>query len=272
VIATLIRSLLPSLPGPAGLLQASGGYSWYHLIPGVSDDSLVPGMLHRGETWAIPAAWAACAVILLLAFFARRGLDRARARGGTEALVPDPTLTPRNGFEILVEALYDLAESTLSPKDARIFFPFLGSIFVYVLVSNLMGLIPGFLPHTSCVSSNLALAGIVFLTFNAVGLWRNGLGYIKHLGGPILVMAPFFFCIETIGLFVRPLSLTLRLAGNMFGDHTVFGIMSELVPAWLPVPAILLGLGMFVSFIQALVFMLLTTVYVSLAAAHEEGH
>ncbi|MFH1467948.1 MAG: F0F1 ATP synthase subunit A [Pseudomonadota bacterium] len=273
MIASLFRSLLPSLPSLpdlGGVLQASGGFSWYHLLPGVADDSLIPGMLQRNETWAIPAAWAACGVIILLAWFARRGLDRARARGGVEALVPDSTLTPRNALEIVVEALYELAESTLGPKDAKIFFPFLGSIFVYVLISNLMGLIPGFLPHTSCVSSNLALAVVVFLTFNGVGLVRNGFGYIKHLGGPIIYLAWFFFPIETVGLFVRPLSLTLRLAGNMFGDHTVFGIMSDLVPPLLP--AILLALGMFVSFIQALVFMLLTTVYISLAAAHDEGH
>ncbi len=102
------------------------------------------------------------------------------------------------------------------------------------------------------------------------GLMRNGFTYIKHLGGPILAMAWFFFLIETIGLFVRPVSLTLRLAGNMFGDHTVFGIMSDLVPAVLP--SILLGLGGFVSFIQALVFMLLTTVYISLAVADLDHH
>jgi F-type H+-transporting ATPase subunit a len=271
VIASLFRpalDLLPALAGP--LLHASGGFSWYHLLPGVADDALVPGMLARGETWAIPAAWTACAVVVALAWLARRGLDRARARGGIEALVPDAALTPRNALEVLTEALYDLAESTLGRKEARVFFPFVGTIFLWVLVSNLMGLLPGFLPHTSCVSSNLALAGIVFLTFNVAGLARNGLAYVKHLCGPILLLAWFFFPIETVGLFVRPLSLTLRLAGNMFGDHTVFGIMSELVP-WV-LPAGLLGLGMFVSFIQALVFMLLTTVYLSLAVAHEEGH
>jgi len=271
LIATLFRSAFDVMPGlVAPILEASGGFSWYHLLPGVADDTLVPGMLARGETWAVPAAWAACGVVVLLAWLARRGLDRARVRGGLEALVPDVGLTPRNALEILTEALFDLAESTLGRKDAKVFFPFVGTIFLWVLVSNLMGLIPGFLPHTSCVSSNLALAGIVFLTFNLAGLARNGPAYVKHLCGPILLLAWFFFPIETVGLFVRPLSLTLRLAGNMFGDHTVFGIMSDLVP-WV-LPAALLGLGMFVSFIQALVFMLLTTVYLSLAVAHDEGH
>ena len=272
----LLMSLLPALPVPGRVLrQASGGFSWFHLIPGVGDDSLVPGMLHRGEAWAIPAAWTACGLVVLLAWLAGRALESARARGGIEALVPDGHLSVRNAMEILTEALFDLVESTLGPKDGRTFFPFLGSFFVYILVSNLLGLIPGFLPATSCVSNNLAMALIVFLVFNVAGLRRNGLAYVKHLGGPIPAMFLFFFVIEIIGLCVRPLSLTLRLAGNMFGDHTVYGIMSGIlsdvaVPAILP--AGLLGLGMFVSFIQALVFMLLTTVYISLAVAHDEGH
>jgi len=245
-------------------------FSWYHLIPGVADDSLVPGMLQRDETWTIFAAWFACGVVVLIAWLGKRGIDRARARGGAEALVPDAGFTARNILEIITEALFDLAESSMGRKDAKVFFPFLGALFFYILVSNLMGLVPGFLPATSCVSANLALAAIVFVTFNVAGLMRNGFAYVKHLGGPILVMIPFFFLIETIGLVVRPVSLTLRLAGNMFGDHTVFNIMSDLVPAVLP--AALLGLGGFVSFIQALVFMLLTTVYISLAVADLDHH
>lgn len=266
----LLRGL-PDLPDLGGILHPmASNFSWYHLIPGVSDDTLIPGMLQRNETYVVFASWVACAVVVMLAWLTKRGIDRARARGGVEALVPDTGFSVRNVFEILTEALFDLAESSMGRKDAKIFFPFLGALFIYILVNNLMGLVPGFLPATSCVSNNLALAAIVFVTFNVAGLWRNGVGYIKHLGGPILAMAWFFFAIETIGLFVRPVSLTLRLAGNMFGDHTVFGIMSELVPAVLP--AILLGLGMFVSFIQALVFMLLTTVYISLAIAHLDDH
>ncbi len=274
MIEPLSRLLLrgvPELPDLGGFLHPMAShFSWYHLIPGVADDSLIPGMLQRDETYVVFAAWVSCAVVVVLAWLAKRGLEAARARGGVEALVPDSGFTVRNVLEIITEALFDLAESSMGRKDAKIFFPFLGALFLYVLISNLMGLIPGFLPATSCVSNNLALAAIVFVTFNVAGLWRNGVGYIKHLGGPILAMAWFFFIIETIGLFVRPVSLTLRLAGNMFGDHTVFGIMSDLVPIGLP--SILLGLGMFVSFIQALVFMLLTTVYISLAVAHLDDH
>ena len=271
MIPALPSFQLPQLPDPSHMMEPlTSHFSWFHLVPGVADDTLIPGMLHRDETYVVLAAWTSCAVVVLLGWLARRGLDRARAAGGVDALVPDTTLSPRNAMEILIEALYDLVESTMSRADARIFFPFLGTLFIYILVSNLLGLVPGFLPATSCVSNNLAMALIVFVTFNIAGLWKNGLTYVKHLGGPILALAWFFFCIETIGLFVRPLSLTLRLAGNMFGDHTVFGIMSVRVPAVLP--SILLGLGAFVSFIQALVFMLLTTVYIGLAVAHLDEH
>ena len=274
MIEMLTRFMLNGLPDLSDLggffTPMASHFSWYHLIPGVSDDSLIPGMLQRDETYVVFAAWFGCGVVVLLAWLAKRGLDRARTRGGVDALVPDAGLTPRNAMEIITEALFDLAESSMGRKDAKIFFPFLGAIFLYVLVNNLMGLVPGFLPATSCVSSNLALAAIVFVVFNVAGLWRNGFAYVKHLGGPILLMIPFFFAIETIGLVVRPVSLTLRLAGNMFGDHTVFGIMSELVPWGLP--SLLLGLGAFVSFIQALVFMLLSTVYISLAVADLDHH
>jgi F-type H+-transporting ATPase subunit a len=211
-----------------------------------------------------------CLVLVVLALAARRGLDRARRREGIDALVPDRGLTARNAMEICVSSLFDLAEGTLGRADALRFFPLVATLFIYILASNFVALVPGFLPPTSNFSANLALALLVFLVFNIAGLARNGFSYIKHLWGPIAFMAPFFLVIELISLCIRPISLSLRLAGNLFGDHMVFGIMSGLVPPLLPIP--FLGLGMFVSFIQALVFTLLTTVYLSLALAHGEEH
>ena len=115
-----------------------------------------------------------------------------------------------------------------------------------------------------------AMAIVVFLTFNIAGLWVNGLNYVKHLMGPVLLLAPLMLPIELIGLLVRPVSLSIRLAGNIFGDHTVFNIMSDLVPGWVPLPTVFLALGMFVAVIQAFVFTLLTTAYIGLSVAHEE--
>ena len=243
-------------------------FSWFHLVPAVREG--FPFLGQREASWVIPTSWMICLLLVLLAVLARLGLEKARRREGIEALVPDRGLTIRNLMEIYVQALFDLAESTLGRADARLFFPLVGTLFIYILASNLVSLIPGFLPPTSNFSANLSLALLVFLVFNVAGLRRNGIGYVKHLWGPIALMGPFFLVIELISLCIRPISLSLRLAGNLFGDHMVFGIMSDLVPPLVPIP--FLGLGMFVSFIQALVFTLLTTVYIGLAVAHGEEH
>ncbi len=243
-------------------------FSWFHLIPAVREGF---GFLtQRGASWILPTSWMICLVLVLLALLARRGLERARRREGIDALVPDRGLTALNAMEIYVSALFNLAESTLGRADALRFFPLVGTLFIYILLNNLVALVPGFLPPTSNFSNNLSMALLVFLVFNVAGLARNGVSYVKHLWGPIALMAPFFLVIELISLCIRPISLSLRLAGNLFGDHMVFGIMSSLVPPLVPIP--FLGLGMFVSFIQALVFTLLTTVYISLAVAHGEEH
>jgi F-type H+-transporting ATPase subunit a len=158
----------------------------------------------------------------------------------------------------------------MGKKDARAFFWLIGGLFIYVLFGNLVSILPGGLPPTDNFSSNLALGLTVFVVFNVAGLARNGVHYVKHLLGPVWWLAPLMLVVEVIGLCVRPVSLSLRLMGNIYGDHTVFGIMSDLVPV--VIPSIFLGLGIFVSFVQAFVFTLLTCVYVSLAVAHEEGH
>ena len=245
-------------------------FSWFHLIPGIADGSAIPVLKGDAahEAYAIPAAWLVCAGILLLAVLARWGLERAKARGGVAALTPDERLSPRTAMELYVIALYGLVEDVLGRKEARVFFPLIGTLFLYILLSNFLGLLPGFLPPTGSISNNFAMGMTVFLVFNIAGIARTGFGYIKHLFGPVLFIAPLFFVIEIISLCVRPYSLSLRLGGNMFGDHTVLTIMSDLVPILVPIP--FLGLGMFVCFIQALVFSLLSVVYIALAVANDE--
>jgi F-type H+-transporting ATPase subunit a len=109
----------------------------------------------------------------------------------------------------------------------------------------------------------------VFLYYNVVGIKTQGLkNYLGHMTGPILWLAPLIFVIELISHLVRPMSLSLRLFGNINGDHVVLGIFSDLVPLVLPV--IFMALGIFVSVIQAFVFTLLSTIYIGLATAHEE--
>ncbi len=247
-------------------------FSWYYLIPGIADGSAFPflGEEARHEAYVVPAAWLACLIIILLAWLARRKLDRVRSAGGPEALLPDADLRPRNLMEIYTDSMLSFFEAVLGPKDTRKYFPFLAGLFLYILVSNLTGLLPGFVAPTSSMANNAAMAMVVFLVFNISGLMRNGWRYIAHMAGPLLLFAPFMFPLEVISLLVRPFALSLRLAGNMFGDHMVMSLFSGLVPIMVPVP--LLGLGIFVSFIQALVFTLLTTNYIALAVAPLEEH
>ena len=114
----------------------------------------------------------------------------------------------------------------------------------------------------------LAFLNYKFLTYNFLGLKENGIGYFKHFFGPIIWLAPMMFVIEILSHLVRPISLGLRLAKVMGGDHTVVGIFLDFWPhIGLPIPFYLLGI--FVSFVQAFVFTLLSMVYIALATAHE---
>jgi len=246
----------------------ASGFSWFHLIPGVDHDTILNGIGIHSETFVFFGAWFACAVVLLFAFMARRGIMKARAKGGLEQFYADDKLSARNLAELVYSFVEDFMSSVLDRKDMRIFFTFVASLFLYIFVANIMAIVPGFQPPTDNVNTNVGMAIIVFLVFNFVGLKRDAVGYIKHLFGPVIFIAPLMFLIELVGLFVRPLSLTLRLTGNIYGDHSVFNIMSELAPPI--VPAIFLLLACLVSLIQAFVFSLLTTVYISLSLPHGE--
>lgn len=246
-------------------------YSWLELTGGVE---AIEHALHLApnHALAILGSWLVCLLLTLVALVGRAGLNRARARGGTEQYLADGSLTVRNMFELLTEGLDDLLGSILGKHDARLFFGLLAGLFTYILASNVIGLLPGMLPPTDNINTNMAMAVVVLVVFNAVGISRNGpVAYFKHLLGPVWWLAPLLFVVEAMGLFlVRPISLSLRLTGNIFGDHMVFGIMSELTHG-IVIPFIFLGLGIFVSFIQALVFTLLSSVYIAVAAAHEGG-
>ncbi|MEK6580161.1 MAG: F0F1 ATP synthase subunit A [Bdellovibrionota bacterium] len=182
-------------------------------------------------------------------------------------LVPAPKLTFLNFFEIAAENLYALTENVIGHHDAPKFFPVIGSLFVFIFTANVFGLIAGLLPPTDNLNTTLALGLLVFVYYNWVGFKSNGLGYIKHFFGPIVWLAPLMFVIELASHVFRPLSLALRLRGNIMGDHVVLSVFSSLVPYLLPV--IFYGLGVFVAFIQAFVFCLMTMVYISLSTAHD---
>lgn len=194
----------------------------------------------------------------------------SKLRNTEKALVPSSKLSISNLFEVACENLLGLMEGIMGPE-AKKFFPMIGTLFIYIFVNNMLGIIPGFLPPTDNINTTLACGLVVFFYFNYVGIRENGVvNYFKHFAGPVVFLAPLMLVIELIGICVRPISLALRLFGNITGDHLVFGIFSDLVP--LGVPVIFLALGIFVSFIQAFVFSLLSTIYVGLTLPHGEEH
>ncbi len=245
-------------------------FSWFLMLPFVHGNH---------DLDAVVGAWVVFGLITILAFIARGQLKAATARGGVEQYIPDDKLTIRNIFELVSELNLGLMRNMMGDAAHR-FFPLVGSIFIYVILCNLMGILPGFLPPTENINTNAAVAIVVFLVYNAAGIKAQGLGnYLKHFLGPVAWLAPLMVVVEIISHLVRPASLAIRLFGNINGDHIVLSIFSSLLPGeqafdFMPlafgIPIPFLGLGMFVSFMQAFVFALLTSVYISMAIAHEE--
>ncbi len=218
----------------------------------------------------IPPVWASVVTGLFVISMILLVAVRARAAVTAEgAIVPDAGLTPRNLFELLVESLGSMADQVIG-HGSKVYVPLLCTFFAFILASNLLGLVPGFSPPTSDFDITFALGVCSFLIFNYYGFKVQGMNYLKHFAGPMLALAPLIFTLEIIGVVVRPFSLGLRLFGNMFGDHLVLEIFTDLTKVVIPV--IFYFLGTLVSCIQALVFTLLTMIYIALSVAHDEGH
>lgn len=208
--------------------------------------------MHVGEH--VTYTWFVMLVLLLLAFAASRALQ----------LVPSGL---QNFMEVVVSGVENLIEETMGHK-GKAYFPLIATFALFILVSNLIGLIPGFYPPTANLNTNAALALTVFAMTHIVGFKEHGVSYLKHFMGPILVLAPLMFIIELIGHLARPLSLSLRLFGNMYGHEIVLMIFLALVPFLLPIPMMLMGV--LVAFIQTFVFTLLAMIYIG--GALEEAH
>lgn len=228
--------------------------------------------LLTGEAFAHHYGHTVTAGLVVLFLVLTALLVHRKLRRTEERLIPDSKTSLTNIFEVAVENILGLLEGIVG-HDAKKYLPLIGTIFIYIFLSNAVGLIPGVSPPTDNINTNAAIALTVFVYYNVMGIKAHGLGgYLKHFLGPILWLGPLVAVIEIIGHCVRPVSLSLRLLGNITGDHLVIGIFSDLVP--LVVPVIFMALGLFVSFIQAFVFSLLSTIYIGLATAHEheEGH
>jgi len=254
----------------------ASGFSWMYLVDrglgalfGVDIHELEASLgVNPGAAELFAHAVFACLLLIILAVAARLELERRKRSRGLERYFVSEKLTPLNAMEVYARGVMNIMSDMLEERDIKTFFPFIGALFLYIFTCNAMSVVPGFIPPTDNINTNLGMAVLVFFLFNIVGLGRDPVSYIKHLMGPMLWAAPLLFAVEVISLLFRPLTLSLRLTGNMFGDHTVFTVMSDLVAP--VVPAAFLALALFVSFMQAFIFSLLTTMYIAMAVPQHD--
>lgn len=258
--------------------------SWYHQLPFYDTlleffqsnyaESVVfnGGLLPKDQVFnTVHHLVAAGLVIVCLGIMSL--LARARLRNIENVIVPSARLTSLNVFELMLQLVIKLMRDVIG-ADYKRHVPLVGTLALFILFSNLLGLIPGFIPPTDNLNTTLACGLVVFVYFNLQGLRVHGIGHITHLMNPLgawwgWFLCPLLFPVELIGMLVRPFSLAIRLAGNMIGDHNVLLAFAGILPFLLPLPFMLLGL--MVSVIQTAVFCILTCVYISLhtqEAAH----
>src|SRR5580692_11492643 len=250
--------------------------TWFDFLPGTSAlRASLQQVLGRTWTWQmfqsthfqLDHVFGALLVVLFLIYGATR-YAAAVGGSGDAGLVPPPKLGLRNLFEILSDMIFNLMTSVMGEKNARRYLPLIGTLFLFILFSNLLALIPGFLPPTDTLKTNLVLSFMVFVLTHVFGVREHGLKYFKHFLGPWLPLAPLMLPIELISHVARPVSLAMRLLGNIAADHAVVLAFFAIIPFLVPVPFLLMGV--FVSVVQAIVFSLLSTVYIGQAVAHEE--
>jgi F-type H+-transporting ATPase subunit a len=171
-------------------------------------------------------------------------------------------------FELILIGLRDMMHDIIGHGSER-YLEMIAAFTVFIFISNIFGLFYFLQPPTSNPNTTFALSISSFLYFNFQGIRAQGiLHYLKHFAGPVWWLAPLMFPIELVGNFARMLSLSMRLFGNIFGEHTATGIFMGLIPIVVPWP--MMALGIFGAVLQTFVFIMLTMVYISGAVATEE--
>ena len=226
------------------------------------------------EAMGIPVLFQSTLLAALLLFVAGIFVRRRLAHASDAGLIPDEGVTLRNVLELGVGAVADLAREIIG-DDYKRYMGLLLTIFCFILVSNLLNLVPAAKGATSFSDTTWAWAAISFGVYNWVGIRKHGARYAKHFFGPsfdvkigrrtyhLPLLLPFFLILETILHFARMLTLSVRLLANMFADHLVVVSWLAMVP--ILIPAVFMGLGTLVSVVQAFVFTLLTMVYIGQA-------
>ncbi|MGH7827238.1 MAG: F0F1 ATP synthase subunit A [Candidatus Binatia bacterium] len=253
-------------------------FTWHDLLP-------------EGWQYFLPphTFFAILAIILLIAFAVKARLALTRAQ---DPVIPEEKLGARNITEVLLEIVVVRQSDAIIGKQGRKYVPLFATFFFFILFSNLLGLLPGFSPPTSDLNTTVGLALVSFIGYHVIGVREQGSAYFKHFIGPmtslpgktivtkilflpvLLISATFFLVLELFSHGFRPVSLSLRLFGNMMGDHQVIEAFIDLTK--LVVPVAFYALGTLVAVIQAFVFMVLSMIYVALAVSHgheeEHGH
>jgi F-type H+-transporting ATPase subunit a len=189
----------------------------------------------------------------------------------------------QNFGEWVVEFINDQLTVPIIGESGKKYTPLVGTVFVYVVLMNLIGLVPGFHSPTANITITLALGVVVFLYSQWEGIRQNGIGgHLMHFMGPKLgkypLLFPLMLPVELISEFVRPFTLAVRLFGNIFGEDVIIIVLTGLAGSlagsalgWFPTQFPLLLLGILTAGVQAFVFAMLTCIYISLASHHDEG-
>ncbi len=210
--------------------------------------------LHEHHLVVVCYTWFVMGVLALLSVLATRRMNILP--GGVQ-----------NVMEVVIEGFDNLLVETMGPE-GRKFFPLIATLGLYILTSNLIGLIPGFESPTANLNTTASMALVVFVMTHVVGIRIHGFKYVKHFLGPIWWLAPLMLVLELISHFARIISLSVRLFGNIMGEDKVLAVVVLLVPFLVPLPVFVLMI--FTSFIQTIVFMLLAMMYI--AGAMAEAH
>lgn len=205
-------------------------------------------------------------LLSILSFLSFRKMAFSEPKG----MIPPDKLTLRNSFELFIEVIMKFLDDIIGHR-GREFLPLIGTLGFFILFSNLLGLVPGFLPPTDNLNTTVACALVVFFATHYYGVKTHGFKYLKHFLGPVWWLSPLFVIIEIISHLARVLSLSMRLFGNIMADHTLLSL-TLLTPSFLILllPPLAMFLGIFVSLIQTFIFILLSMVYISLAIEEAE--
>ena len=172
-------------------------------------------------------------------------------------------------LELIIDGFDKMVLDTMGPK-GRKYLPIVLTIVIFIFIQNALGLIPGLLPPTANLNATIGLALVVFVATHIIGFKEHGIKYVKHFMGPVWWMAPLIVPIEIIGHLARPLSLSLRLFGNIMGHEYIVGVLLILMPVGYPLLALSTVLGVVVVLLQTFIFALLSMMY--FGGAIEEAH